>query len=460
LGIQCDAVGWLLALTAAFLWIISARLCFRAGRAGWQAIPLSLFGFAWIGFGVDYIIRFVVLSIDSVTYGNGTFRLANVPPSGINQALMMAVLFWATVSFGYFVAVRRKGPGPFAIWNRAGELLTTGKTDFLVGVSVLAILLATRPWFPRAVLTPMGLLGLLWIPSACVEWSQSESSLQQHGGSSIRRWLYLLPGLLWFYVDPYRERLIQVALIPFIVAIFHGRRIRLATVVLGGIIFFLTITVLVGTYREIVWGEGPSDNNLKTGTWSNWIEDPYNSPWGQVLRRFHSLDSLILTVEYVPDIFPYQERNVFVETFVRAFLPRALYLDKADIARGRIFATTIWGYGDQPVSAMIAPSIVGDLYSLNGPIWVIIGGLVWGLLLGVLEGWKDMLKRPYGLMVLTFLGLRFAIGVEQDFAHATATILQELVVLVFAFTLLFPSKTGVLPASGCVGVSAELRLKE
>jgi hypothetical protein len=459
LGIPCDAVTWFLALAAALLWIISVRLCFRSGRAGWQAIPLSLFGFAWAGFGISYIARFVVLAIDSVTYGNKSTRLVTVTQSSVNQALMLVVLFWAALSFGYSIVVRRKGPGPFAVLNRTDEVLTTGKADFLIVLSVLAILSINLTYFPRALVTPLGLLGQLWMPVAVMQWCQDDGPLRHEKGARIRRWAYLFPGLLWFYLDPYRERLIQIGVILFIAAIFHGRRIRLATVVLGGVIFFLTITVLTTAYRETVWGGGPSDTELKITSWSDWMDDPYTSPWAEALRRFHALDSLILTIKYVPDRFPYQERNLLVETFVRAFVPRALYPDKRDIARGRIFATTIWGYGDQPVNAMIAPSIVGDLYSVYGSIPVIGGGLAWGLLLGVLEGWKDKVRRPYGLLILMFLGLSFATGVEQDFAHATATILQKIVVFVSAFMLLLPSKTIIRPALAN-GFSAEPGLKD
>jgi hypothetical protein len=103
---------------------------------------------------------------------------------------------------------------------------------------------------------------------------------------------------------------------------------------------------------------------------------------------------------------------------------------------------------------------VGDLYSINGSILVISGGLVWGLLLGMLEGWKDKVRRPYGILILTFLGLSFAMGVELDFAHATATILQKIVVVVSVFLLLLPSKTRIRPAFGSDGLGAEPSWKE
>ena len=454
LGIPCDGLTWLLAAVAVLLWVISVRLCFRSGRTGWHAILLSLFGFTWVAFGVDYIARFAVIAVDSVTYGNKTTRLASVTQSDVNKALVLVVVFWAALSLGYAITVARKGPGLFAVFNRTGEVLTRGKTDLLCALSVVAMLLLNRTFFPRALFTPLGLLGLLWIPAATMQWVQDDSSLQNARGAWIRRWVYLFPGLFWFYLDPYRERLIQIVVILFIAVTFHGRRIRLATIVLGGMMFFLTITILTSAYRDIVWSGGSSDSELKMTGWSDWMEDPYTSPWAEALRRFHALDSLILTVKYVPDRFPYQERNLVVETFVRAFVPRALYPEKGDIARGRIFAATIWGYGDVPVSSMIAPSVVGDLYSVYGPILVISGGLVWGLLLGVLEGWKDKLRPPYGLVILTFLGLGCALGLEQDFAHATATILQKIVVLCFAFLLLLPARTRI-PHALADNVSAE-----
>ena len=126
----------------------------------------------------------------------------------------------------------------------------------------------------------------------------------------------------------------------------------------------------------------------------------------------------ILTIEYVPEVFTYDVRNPFTEAFIRAFVPRAVYFDKSDIARGRKFSETIWSYGDDSTDAIIAPSIIGDLYAINGPIWVAIGGFACGLLLGAIEGWKNMLRCPSSLLLLTYLSINFLMGPELDFARA------------------------------------------
>src|SRR5262249_3982080 len=153
--------------------------------------------------------------------------------------------------------------------------------------------------------------------------------------------------------------------------------------------------------------------------------------WLVALRRFHGLDSLLLTVDLVPGVFPFRDEPVVVDAFVRGIVPRVLMPGKALSDRGPEFASTIWAF-DRGIEsgAAIAPSMPGDLYHAGGTWTVALGALVWGLLLGLVDRWKDALAPGGRVAVLVMLATQVVPSVERDFVHCTATLLQSLVVMV------------------------------
>ena len=58
---KIDAGSWALYALVALLWLASAALIDGRRESGWTAIPRSLFGFIWVGFGLDVVFRFLVL---------------------------------------------------------------------------------------------------------------------------------------------------------------------------------------------------------------------------------------------------------------------------------------------------------------------------------------------------------------------------------------------------------------
>ena len=88
------------------LWA-ATLLVLGAGSAGWRAMPVSLLGWSWIGFGLAFVARFWVLSIDAVTFGDMSERLLAVPAGVVNEALVLAALYWAAVMLAYRSCRRR-----------------------------------------------------------------------------------------------------------------------------------------------------------------------------------------------------------------------------------------------------------------------------------------------------------------------------------------------------------------
>ena len=83
-GLACTESGWALATLLVVAWLAAPAIALIR-RGGWRALPTSLLGFVWLGFGVDFVIRFGLLALDSVEFGNDTFRfgMSDVGPSVI-----------------------------------------------------------------------------------------------------------------------------------------------------------------------------------------------------------------------------------------------------------------------------------------------------------------------------------------------------------------------------------------
>ena len=58
----------------------------------------------------------------------------------------------------------------------------------------------------------------------------------------------------------------------------------------------------VNVLRRTLWGEEPVAEAVeKEISWQTWVDRPNSAPWVQVVGRFHSFDSILLTVDLVPD---------------------------------------------------------------------------------------------------------------------------------------------------------------
>jgi len=74
----------------------------------------------------------------------------------------------------------------------------------------------------------------------------------------------------------------------------------------------------------------------------------------------------------------------------------------------------------------------GDLFDAGGVLYVALGASIWGVLLGIVDGWKRNLPEPSALMITVMLAIHCFMSVERDFDHTVAAYIQALIVLVLA----------------------------
>jgi hypothetical protein len=431
-GLACTESGWALATLLVVAWLAAPAIALIR-RGGWRALPTSLLGFVWLGFGVDFVIRFGLLALDSVEFGNDTFRLADLDGATVEQALGLVLLYWGCFVLGFGAWGALHTPGPLsAIVTLGGEGRSFRRNAVLVVSTAFSVLASGMFPLPLALLTPMGIAGTLWVIPAAYVWA-AWSANPSDAALTRLRWLVLAPALVRFAASPFREHVLPLALIPLLAwRCTHGRLERRHRLALAAVLpAFLLVGNAVQTYRDFLWG-GPEAAEVveeRAMKQSDEFVEP-DPDWLISVRRFHGLDSVLLTVDLVPTVFPFRDEPVLTDALVRGFVPRLFMPNKELSDRGQEFARTIWAY-DSGIesSAAIAPSMPGDLYHAGGTVTVALGALVWGLLLGLVDRWKDALAPGGRVAVLVLLATQAAPSVERDFVHCVATMLQSLVVI-------------------------------
>jgi hypothetical protein len=391
---------------------------------------MSLFGFVWAGFAFDFVIRFPFLCWDSFTFGNMSSRTAEASTEQVNFALFVAVVYFACLVGAYrlgrdFIATRIlkvQVELPAERSQQSQQLLALLAT---AGIVLSSGLLPV----PLALFTPLGILGSFWvIPATFAWWNRFRYGART---SMTLCWVLLLPGLLRAVLSPYRESLLTPVFVILLAALFAGRRLRIAYVFPGLLALFFASTILIGGYRQFLWEDATVKEAVEFSESGYTWEKSYDAKWVQTLNRFHGYDSLLLTVRYVPEYLPYSERTVVIDAILRGVVPRAIYEEKEGSIRGLDFGQSIWNYEDayNQSTARIAPSMPGDLYEADGIAMVGLGAILWGLFLGLLEGWKARLSPKAASALTALFALHCFASVERDYAHVVSTTLQYLIVM-------------------------------
>ena len=95
-GLRTDYLTWLIMAGMTACWMLSLRLVPNWKRDGWTALLQSAYGFVWLDFGLDIVLRFSMLAYNAVEWGNGSLRLVaqprhdRQPHAGILCALLAA----------------------------------------------------------------------------------------------------------------------------------------------------------------------------------------------------------------------------------------------------------------------------------------------------------------------------------------------------------------------------------
>jgi len=438
-GLQTNFLTWLILVGTTAGWMISVRLVPGWAREGWPSVLKSLYGFVWLGFGLDILVRFLMLSYNAVEWGNYTLRLVAQPVDTVNTTLAYCGLFWMLVALAYAFAVRRRGTGPLGM----AQMFTL---DFAYAAAIPFALLASAVFYltegqhlPLVLITPLDLLAQLYlVPAAIVWWDHFRQPGSKWRIGSIHC-IVLLPALVRGWCSPYRETLAPIMFIPLIAALFAGMRPALRKVVPVGLVFFFVLTSVVGSYRRIKWLNVPPEEVAREFGQSS-IADWVSGTWDEPIHRFHGFDSVLLTVALVPALEPHSGRNVLVEPFLRGFVPRFINSGKALQNAGKNFGAWIWMFDDPTargrLGAAIAPTMQGDLYEAGGVLYIALGALIWGSLLGLVDGWKTHLPAFSGVAITTLVATQCSMSVEKDFVFAVASFIQTLLVFVLAAALI------------------------
>ena len=439
-GLQTNLLTWLIMAGMTACWMISVRLVPGWTSQGWPSLLKSVYGFVWLDFGLDILLRFLMLSYNAVQWGNSTLRLVAQTADTVNRTLAYCGLFWMLLALAYAFAVRRQGSGPLTLARMFTlDLAYTTAIPVSLLASVVFYLAAGQSRLPLALITPLSLLaGLYMVPAAIVWWDHFRQPGPKWRIGSIHV-IVLLPTLVHGYCSPYRENLIPILLIPLIAAMFAGRRLALRKIVPVGLICLLVLSSVVSSYRRIKWDNvRPTEVAREFGQASfvDWV----SGTWDEPMRRFHGFDSMLLTVALVPALEPHSRRNVLVEPFLRGFVPRFVYSGKGGADAGMNFGARIWAFDDltsrEKSGASIAPSMPGDLFDAGGVLYIALGALIWGGLLGLVDGWKAHLPAFCGAAITVLVATQCAMSVERDFDNSLATFIQTLLVFVLCAALI------------------------
>jgi hypothetical protein len=395
----------------------------------------SLYGLVWLGFGLDIVLRFLLLSYNAVEWGNYTSRLVALPVETVNLSLVYCGIFWLLVSVGYVVAVRRSTPGPLVFAEIFTlELVYAAAIPVSVICAVLFYLVDTPNLVPLALLTPLaGMAGLYMVPATIVWWDHFRRPGPTWRIGSVHL-MVLLPVLVHGWRSPYRENFAPLFFIPLLATVFAGRRPGLRKLGPAVVICFLLVSSVVTSYRRIKW-ENTRPEEIVSEARSAGVVGWFTGDFGERMSRFHSFDSLLLTVHLVPNARPYSERSVLVAPFVRGFVPRFIYGANKEVAdAGQKFGAGIWAYDSPAVrdhsGAAIAPSMPGDLYDSGGVLDVVLGALIWGGLLGLVDGWKAHLPVFCAAAITALVATHCAMSIERDFDHEVAGLIQTFLLLI------------------------------
>src|SRR5262249_20698306 len=153
---------------------------------------------------------------------------------------------------------------------------------------------------------------------------------------------------------------------------------RYVVAALVGLPLFVLAGNVTEAYREVRWGGAPVSQAVEhvAGDGETDLVVEPDPGWLVAIRRFHGLDSLLLTVDLVPTVFPFRNDASLTDALVRGLVPRMFMDGKPLSDRGPEFAATIWAFDSGLESgAAIAPSMPGDLYHAGGTMTVALGAL-------------------------------------------------------------------------------------
>lgn len=389
----------------------------------------------WLGFGVFFILRFVFLLIGPRLFCATAYPLWYLSPNILNISWLCLFIYWLFFSIGYAISNRKKRSYRIRYFlSRLDMLNSLNKLmilDFLAITTLCAIVVVFlfTEIIPKGLITPLGHYGSFYVIPLTVSWF-----LYYQGEKiGIRRFIYIIPGTIIYVLNPYREYLLVLFLCILLPLLIFIKKISLKKVVLMLLIILISSTILTNAYRMYRSGQ-----NFRLTFLNTEIKE---MPLVRLIKRIHAFDSIVLTVFAVPQILPFSNRNIISE-FIIQITPKFIYYSKKSLRQARIFSIGVWaldesGNIEERPSAMIAPSMVGDLYSINGILIILIGAFIWGIFIGCFEFLGNLSGYLGKLIFLILFGPKILFSLERDFINNSATVIQLFIILLFVIAF-FP----------------------
>jgi len=107
--LQSTFLTWITFILTVLVWAYSYKLAALKNEQpkwGWRIVPMSVFGCAWIAFGVTYIFRYFVLAYDPELYRATQYPLWFMPGDRLTEIWLFIGLFWGVFCLGFYITNR------------------------------------------------------------------------------------------------------------------------------------------------------------------------------------------------------------------------------------------------------------------------------------------------------------------------------------------------------------------
>ena len=146
------------------IWASSYRLSgnkIEQMKWGWKIVPLTLFGWVWLGFGMTYIIRFLLLAYDPELLRTTAYPMWQMTGERLTEIWLFICVFWVMFCLGYLITDKILTNKKIPFFVKLNLLDSTAALPILNFFSIISLILTILIYgfssvVPRIILTPLG----------------------------------------------------------------------------------------------------------------------------------------------------------------------------------------------------------------------------------------------------------------------------------------------------------------
>lgn len=420
-----------------------------------------------IWFGTSYGLATLTWNQDSTLAGS------QLEPSSVLKALCLvsvAVAMWLT---GYLGAPRRviracaartasalqrrytaqvRGPRtPWILFGigtaaRVTTALTTGRLGY-VGDAASAVSSATGY---GQVIAILGLCAPLGLAVAALR------VYRERAPARLTLVVLLTAELAYAAFSGDKQNYVVAALaiaIPYSAA---RRRLPAGTLIAAGLLFLLVVIPFTESYRSADRGAVTLTPAQAIQTAPGILRQTVGGQDGlaglgrsvsYLLARDQDIDSPAIILQRTPGQIPFGSPVDLIDAPLQALIPRALWPGKPILATGYAFGQQYFGI---PATVYSSTTItpIGDLYRHGGLAAVLIGMLVFGGLVRMLDDGLDPAGNPHAILLVLLMFPSLVMS-EQDWITLMAGMPAEILLWLIVVPIAFRRRAPATPARTC-----------